>query len=55
MDVFGAGFGAPRSEGIGGESGPEPIREALRGGEVVDGGGGGGEGHDRDFVETARV
>lgn len=55
MDVLRAGFGAPGCEGIGGETGTEPIGEGLRGGEVVAVGVVVGEGHDGDFVETAGV
>lgn len=35
MHVFGAGFDAPRCEGVGGEARLEPVGEGLRRGEGV--------------------
>lgn len=58
MDVFSAGLDPPRGEGIGGQTGLEPIGEGLRVREVGIVGGfgrGGGKGHIRDSKEPARV
>jgi len=35
VNVLGAGFDAPRGEGVGRESGFEPVGEGLRGGEAT--------------------
>lgn len=57
VDVLGAGFDAPRGEGVGGQAGLKPIGEGLRVREGVGGfrRSGDGKGHNGKAKESARV